>query len=48
MLHIPPEFFTELLADVRSSSSSRPLFRAPIIDDPAVANSLSGNFGRTA
>jgi AraC-like DNA-binding protein len=40
MLHISPEFFTELLADVRSSSSSRPLFRAPVIDDPSLASSL--------
>jgi AraC-like DNA-binding protein len=36
MVHIWPEFFTSLIG----TAASYPLFRAPVIEDPAVARSL--------
>jgi AraC-like DNA-binding protein len=38
MVHIWPEFFTSLIG----ASDPYPLFRSPVIDDPAVAASLRG------
>jgi AraC-like DNA-binding protein len=41
MVHIWPEFFTSLTGD-GLDGSARPLFRSPVIDDPAAAGALRG------
>ena len=41
MVHIWPEFFTSLTGD-SLGGSARPLFRSPVIDDPAAAGALRG------
>ena len=41
MVHIWPEFFTSLTGD-GLGGSARPLFRSPVIDDPATAGALRG------
>ena len=43
MVHIWPEFFSSLIdTGLTKGASSHPLFRSPVIDDPAIARSLRG------
>jgi AraC-like DNA-binding protein len=40
MIHVGPEFLTDLLADITGRPASRPLFASPVLDDAAVARAV--------
>jgi AraC-like DNA-binding protein len=42
MIHVGPEFLTDLLADVTGRPATRPLFASPVLDDAAVARAVHG------
>jgi AraC-like DNA-binding protein len=42
MIHVGPEFLTDLLADITGRPASRPLFASPVLDDAAVARAVHG------
>jgi AraC-like DNA-binding protein len=40
MIHVGPEFLTDLLADITGRAAARPLFASPVLDDAAVARAV--------
>jgi AraC-like DNA-binding protein len=42
MIHVGPEFLTDLVADVTGRPPARLLFASPVLDDPAVASAVHG------
>jgi AraC-like DNA-binding protein len=40
MIHVGPEFLTDLLADMTGRPAARPLFASPVLDDAAVARAV--------